>query len=402
MRFSHISAALQVAALAITGAVAIDESWSAVDALNELQQQAMEALKINLQSQKRGLANECSLITLICSYDVKVYYSQPTDRHAREEMSKEKRRDYIRAVHCLHSLPSKSDPAWAPAARTRYDDFVAIHMNMTMSVHGSGLFLTWHRYLVWAYEQALRNECGYQGYQPYWNYFSHADNIHESPVFDGSDTSMGGDGDFFEHDGALGGASMIKIPSGKGGGCISTGPFANWTANMGPVRPGMQNMSAVADFTVYNPRCLRRDLSSYVTSTWFTTANLLNVTIGAASETHYSYWREVQGRYPDGFLGLHTSGHYAMGADATDLYSSIQDPAFWLHHAMFDRLYWIWQVLHPAEAHKTAGTLTLSNNPPTRNATIDDLLDMGILGQTRPIRELFDTLGGTPLCYSYV
>lgn len=81
-------------------------------------------------------------------------------------MSKFQRKDYIRAVHCLHTLPSKSDPAWAPAARTRYDDFVAVHMNMTMSVHGSGLFLTWHRYLVWAYEQALRNECSYKGYQP--------------------------------------------------------------------------------------------------------------------------------------------------------------------------------------------------------------------------------------------
>lgn len=81
-------------------------------------------------------------------------------------MSKPQRKDYIRAVHCLHTLPSKSDPAWAPAARTRYDDFVAVHMNMTMSVHGSGLFLTWHRYLVWAYEQALRNECSYQGHQP--------------------------------------------------------------------------------------------------------------------------------------------------------------------------------------------------------------------------------------------
>jgi tyrosinase len=160
-------------------------------------------------------------------------------------------------------------------------------------------------------------------------------------------------------------------------------------------------MSAVADFTVYNPRCLRRDLSTYVTSKWFTTANLLNVTIGEASKTHYSYWKEVQGRYPDGFLGLHTSGHYAMGADATDLYSSINDPAFFLHHTMFDRIYWIWQLLHPSEADKVAGTLTLSNNPETRNATIYEPLNLGVNGETRPIYELFNSLGGTPLCYIY-
>lgn len=27
-------------------------------------------------------------------------------------------------------------------------------------------FLHWHRYYVWAYEVALRDECGYKGYQP--------------------------------------------------------------------------------------------------------------------------------------------------------------------------------------------------------------------------------------------
>jgi len=81
-------------------------------------------------------------------------------------MSKPDRKAYIEAVQCLRELPSKSDKAWASAAETRFDDFVAIHVNQTMFIHGNGLFLTWHRYFVWAYEQALRNECGYEGYQP--------------------------------------------------------------------------------------------------------------------------------------------------------------------------------------------------------------------------------------------
>jgi hypothetical protein len=84
----------------------------------------------------------------------------------RENMSNENRKDYIKAVQCLRDLPSKSDKSWAPAAKTRFDDFVAIHVNLTMSIHGNGLFLTWHRYFVFAYERALRDECGYQGYQP--------------------------------------------------------------------------------------------------------------------------------------------------------------------------------------------------------------------------------------------
>lgn len=81
-------------------------------------------------------------------------------------MSKNDRKAYIKAVQCLRELPSKSDKTWAPAAKTRYDDFVAVHVNQTLYIHGNGLFLTWHRYFVWAYEKALRDECGYQGYQP--------------------------------------------------------------------------------------------------------------------------------------------------------------------------------------------------------------------------------------------
>jgi tyrosinase len=38
-------------------------------------------------------------------------------------------------------------------------------MNMTPSVHATANFMHWHRYYIWAYETALRTECGYEGYQ---------------------------------------------------------------------------------------------------------------------------------------------------------------------------------------------------------------------------------------------
>jgi tyrosinase len=47
------------------------------------------------------------------------------------------------------------------------------------------------------------------------------------------------------------------------------------------------------------------------------------------------------------------------------------------------------------------GTLTLTNKPPTRNATVDEPLVLGVNGETRKIRDMFDTLGDTPLCYVY-
>jgi hypothetical protein len=39
-------------------------------------------------------------------------------------------------------------------------------MKNTLSIHGTGNFLSWHRYYTFAYENALRVECGYNGTQP--------------------------------------------------------------------------------------------------------------------------------------------------------------------------------------------------------------------------------------------
>lgn len=62
----------------------------------------------------------------------------------------------------------------------------------------------------------------------------------------------------------------------------------------------------------YNPRCLSRDLTNYVTSSWFTETNLVNVTTGDASKNISLFQNELQGRFGDGFLGLHTSGHIGV------------------------------------------------------------------------------------------
>lgn len=52
-------------------------------------------------------------------------------------------------------------------------------------------------------------------------------------MFDGSETSMGSDGLFVPHNGSIGSAGL-HIPSGLGGGCIATGPFAKYVADNTP------------------------------------------------------------------------------------------------------------------------------------------------------------------------
>jgi hypothetical protein len=43
---------------------------------------------------------------------------------------------------------------------------VVTHIQQTLDIHFTGNFLPWHRWFTYSYEKALRDECGYRGYQP--------------------------------------------------------------------------------------------------------------------------------------------------------------------------------------------------------------------------------------------
>ncbi|KAH7304801.1 hypothetical protein B0I35DRAFT_414371 [Stachybotrys elegans] len=319
----------------------------------------------------------------------------------RESLGRDERLEYIGAVKCLLELPAQTDPSLTNGTRVRYDDFAAQHINQTMSIHITGNFLTWHRHYIWSYEKALRNECGYTGYLPYWNWFANQDDLSKSPVFDGSDTSMGSDGSFVEHNGSTGGGGL-HIPSGKGGGCIASGPFANQSANLGPVSPGQDGLIGVgiANKLNYNPHCVTRDLSSWLASQIYTKEAFYNATIRDTARDIASFQREIDTQ-SIGLPGIHSGGHQTLSGSNSDLYSGVVDPAFYLHHSMVDHLYWMWQALHPAHAKTISGTLTFGNAPPSRNATLDDLIELPFLNvEPQTIASLLDTLDG-PYCYIY-
>ncbi|KAF2743180.1 Di-copper centre-containing protein [Sporormia fimetaria CBS 119925] len=383
--YIHSISAAALALVSLTQAAALQ----ARDLLQDLQDQALQNLQ-DAESNSAVTKRSCSV------FNAEV-------RRDWAWMSSKERKAYIKAVQCLFASPSKSDPAKVPGARNRFDDFVAQHIDQAISIHGTGNFLSWHRYFVFGYEKALREECGYMGSQPYWNWFTHQDNLRASPVFDGSDTSMGGDGAFVPHNGSVGGAGLIPLPSGEGGGCIESGPFKGVQLNLGPVSPTMAGEVKVNSTFAYNPRCLKRDLTTFASSNWLTLENLYNVTLGAASANIATFQNELQGRFAQGFLGMHAAGHFAIGGDAGDLFSSPNDPVFFLHHAMVDRVWWIWQALHLDQAKTIAGTITIDNNPPSRNASLDDIIHTDSLNlDDRKIGDLLGTLDGTPFCYTYL
>lgn len=84
-----------------------------------------------------------------------------------------------------------------------------------------------------------------------------------------------------------------------------------------------------------------------------------------------------------------------------DLYTSPGDPAFFIHHGMIDRVFWIWQNQDPENRrHVVAGTHTMYNKPASQNVTLDDPIHLGGLARDYRIDDLLDTTDG-PFCYIY-
>ncbi|KAL3418664.1 tyrosinase central domain-containing protein [Phlyctema vagabunda] len=322
-------------------------------------------------------------------------------------LSLQERKAYIDAVLCLQALPPKTPAELVPGARSRFDDFLALHINQTLSIHNTTNFLSWHRQYLWSYEKALKEECGYKGSQPYWNWGKYANDPINSPLFDGGEYSLGGNGADMSYPPVCipncENPNLI-IPSGVGGGCVTTGPFKNYTVTLGPVAPSSWAVNASADPFAYNPRCLRRDISVYTSSHSTTTQQTYDVI--TQHDDLYGLQYDLEGNYTlfkQGIWGVHTGGHLTVGGDpGGDLFASPGDPAFYLHHAMIDRVWWIWQNQKPeARTYELSGTITLADFPPSRNGTLDDILDMGFAGgEPIQIRDAMSTLGGD-YCYIY-
>jgi tyrosinase len=319
-------------------------------------------------------------------------------------LSNAQKSNYISAVLCLQKKPPRFPKSFAPGVRSRFDDFVAIHINQTLTIHYTATFLSWHRYFTWIYEQALRNECGYTGTQPYWNWGQYAQDPTQNPMFSGSSVSLSGDGQYIpNHPGqvlSLPGFPDVDLPPGKGGGCVKTGPFASMSVNLGPVvyPTGTGNITQGLQ---YNPRCLKRDLNPYCSQHWTTPGNITYLIDHWQTVADFQF--NMQGIPGSGALGVHGGGHYTIGGDpGGDFFVSPGDPAFYAHHSMIDRVWWLWQQKDPAtRTYQISGTGTFLNEPPSANVTLDDTIDMAVLGPTYKIRDLMSITQG-PFCYTYI
>lgn len=289
MRFSHVALTALLSSRTVSAAPTSDET-----AIADLAKQAYDKTQEEVsQAQKRSSHTEsCSLKNI---------------RVRREwgTLSKAQRKNYIKAVQCLQEKPARTPATVASGAKTRFDDFVATHINQTLTIHYTANFLSWHRYYTWLYEEALRKECGFKGDQPYWDWAKTArTGLLSSPIFDGSDTSMSGNGvDGYSANqtdiilGAAQGLPPIYLPTGNGGGCVKSGPFAKMSVNLGPFAldvPGGISVGPPSGNPLdYNPRCLKRDLVDEINQRYANASSVLNLIL--KSKNVYDFQMTMQG-----------------------------------------------------------------------------------------------------------
>ncbi|KAK7941478.1 uncharacterized protein PG986_013865 [Apiospora aurea] len=310
----------------------------------------------------------------------------PPKRLEWRQMSKSQQMSYIDAVMCLTMTESKSGIA---RAINRFDDHQAVHSVQTPNIHWVGHFMLWHRYLVATYEKALREECGYEGGQPYWDWSLDArphdpDSLSAFPdtVFGPGAYSFGGNGDLVAPSPEQ---NPLNLTGGTGGGCVRDGAFTpdRFRVNYGP-----------------DPGCLKRDFVPWILNSFADPARVAEV---LDQPDYASFARSVEKVPTFDQPNIHGSGHFGVGGvlgTIGNAENSPGDPLFYLHHGNLDRVLWMWQQKDPETRLNQVGGPVVPFDYGGQNVTLDFTVNLGVLAGDATLKQLLDTQSGV-LCYTY-
>ncbi|CVK94751.1 related to monophenol monooxygenase (tyrosinase) [Fusarium mangiferae] len=318
----------------------------------------------------------CTISSLAFAIAAPSQYAAPPQVQTRVEwrkLSKSSQAEYIDAVKCLDKLPSKLG-----LTTSRYNDFPYVHRTLNIQIHFVAQFLPWHRYFVHLYETSLRDECGYRGSMPYWDWTIDSKDMSKSPIF-----------------------SKDKI-RGFGGNGVGGG-FVN------PGRPNPLTMcvldGAFNNFTVQyydqtsRPHCLNRGFNDGLTSAGKFQGDSYSPQavskIISDSKNFTKFTRDLEN-------GPHGAIHQAIGGDMVPS-TSPNDPVFFLHHAQIDRLWWVWQQQNPKKRNSDfSGIRILASGVTDKKlSSLKDKMPMLGLGPDRQVSELMTTTSNL-LNYNYI
>ncbi|KAH8432854.1 tyrosinase family protein [Aspergillus melleus] len=317
-----------------------------------------------------------------------------TTRQEWGTLSGDQRTEYINAIWCLRNRESVLPSSDYPGVRDRLDDFVATHINYTTSIHDNGVFLPWHRHFLFLWERTLQEECGYTGGVPYWDWSLETSDLSKSPVFDGSATSLSGNGVYDSatcHD-------NCSSSETSGRRCVTSGPFKDYKIHLGPFNNTFDlNRPLWPPGFDYNPRCLERNLQPWYLADYANKSSLNSMTNAKDINELLTFLNPSR----LGAHGAHSGGHFAAGGTMADQYASPQDPAFMLHHGMVDRMWTLWQNGNmDNRRYALNGTAVMHDDPTMPLVTPDFVTEFGPLDQPRALRELMDPMRYM-YCYRY-
>ncbi|TFK66538.1 Di-copper centre-containing protein [Pluteus cervinus] len=346
-----------------------------------------------------------SCLSVSCLDVVEAPCTNPAIRKEWRALSDAQKAQWIDAVKCLANLPH--DPALVPTINPRdippvntsssyYDDFVYVHMDLNTIIHSTGLFLPWHRHYVHSYEVALREKCGYSGASPYWDWTQDSHDVEAATIFDSDPTTgLGLWGDRGQD---------YQVTTG---GFSSSSTFKLSYPSPHPLRRNF----TLQPFLGFPP--VLGDVTVTANST-FTKEKIDGLVNG-----HVGDFKRFQMEF-EWFMGSHSAVHLMFAGDMGgtcpgDAPSgcvggptfSANEPMFWLHHAMVDKVWYDWQLKSPANAvafeggsaphldhydiYPTGGPPWLTLDSPMRG---DGLFAEATIGQ------VLNTTAGT-LCYVY-
>ncbi|KAF8573859.1 Di-copper centre-containing protein [Ramaria rubella] len=336
--------------------------------------------------------------------------SNPRIRPEWRTLTSQQKKAWISAVKCLGEIRSLGKE-YSPVSETYsatlnppynksgslYDDFSYVHMQLNDQIHQTGLFLPWHRYFLWSFESSLRLHCKYTGPMPYWNWTRDAEDFEHASIFSDPDpnASLGGFG-HPAHDAVLLDGAFARMP-----------------------------------LTYPAPHTLRREYTPYPFLN-LTTRLYPNQTFFAADafkagevlKMINAFKGDYKGfqSYIEGMQGAHMSLHLIIGGDlggtcpqsstslcGADAKCSPNEPLFWLHHGMVDKIWSHWQQTHTENFWAFEGGVVrdldtwprYTNGAPPPMSLDYKLPNNGMLIGNFTIRDIFNTTSNEPLCYIY-
>jgi tyrosinase len=253
-------------------------------------------------------------------------------RKSASSLTTAEKRAFVDAVLAVKQKPSRLHPT--DPQRSRYDDFVQVHLDAMMVMmhqppapswgHQAAAFGPWHRALLVEFEKELQ-AVNATVTIPYWDW-----------TVDSSPTSSLWKADF------LGGTGR------RADGKVTDGPFAE-SAGQWVIR--VKDEAQEPDF-------LRREIAAAADAQQLPNATAQNRVLAQPvydvapwedslrDEQNGQEWRAFRIHLE---IVLHNLVHRWVGGNMVAM-SSPNDPVFWLHHANCDRLWSLWQQQHPGPA----------------------------------------------------